>query len=55
MNIPQFITATVLGIVASWLYEQSGSLVPPMVLHISNNFIAQGLTYVSIVIAGQSF
>lgn len=52
LNIPQFITATVLGIVASWLYEQSGSLVPPMVLHIVNNFLAQGLTYVTIALAG---
>jgi membrane protease YdiL (CAAX protease family) len=52
MNIPQFVTATVLGIVASWLYEQSGSLLPPMVLHTANNFIAQGLSYVGIALGG---
>ncbi|MEO0563248.1 MAG: type II CAAX endopeptidase family protein [Chloroflexota bacterium] len=50
LNFPQFVTATLLGVVASWLYERSGSLVPAMVLHAINNFIAVGLEYVFIFI-----
>jgi membrane protease YdiL (CAAX protease family) len=37
MNLYQYIVATILGIVAGWLYERSQSLIPCIVLHACYN------------------
>lgn len=43
-NLAQFVHATLLGLLLGWLYYRSGSIVPGLVLHCTNNTIAYVLT-----------
>lgn len=38
LNLYQFVTAFLFGLVAGWLYERSRSLWPPILLHAACNF-----------------
>lgn len=44
----QVITAFLLGVALHWLYEESHSLYPSILLHVINNLFAQGLLYLAI-------
>ena len=39
-NLPQFIHASLLGLLLGWLYYRSGSIIPGIVLHWVNNTVA---------------
>ncbi len=39
-NLPQFIHATMLGLIIGWLYVRTGSILPGLVLHWVNNAMA---------------
>ena len=39
-NAPQFVHATLMGLLLGWLYYRTGSLAPGMVLHWANNTVA---------------
>lgn len=39
-NMPQFVHATLLGLLLGWLYYRTGSIIPGIVLHWVNNTVA---------------
>jgi membrane protease YdiL (CAAX protease family) len=50
LNIPQGVSAFILGLALAWLFEKSRSLWPSIMLHVVTNLFAEGLIYLAILL-----